>query len=413
MRAAGERGSEVGIEMADAPPERDGGRGRRDLHHAELRAVRAVRRARPPDPGTPPGRGDGMTAFDRASRLALLPGLLRERILVLDGAMGTMLQAHRFTEADFRGERFRDHPRDLRGNNDLLCLTQPEAVAAVHAALPRGRRGHPQHELVHRDADRPGRLRLRPGDRPRAQRRGRAPGPRRRRRRRSGRARPAALRRRLARSDQPDRLDELGRRRSGRPQRHVGGARGRLPRIGRRPARGWRGHPAHRDDLRHAQREGGHRRGPVALRRDRRARAADHLGDDRRRLRTDAVGPDRRGVLAQHPPRRPADRRAQLRARSEAAARAPRRPVAGRRPADLRLPERRPARTSSAATTRRPRRWPRRSASGRGTASSTSPAAAAARRPSTSPPSPRRSPACRRARSPSRPARPASRASSR
>jgi 5-methyltetrahydrofolate--homocysteine methyltransferase len=74
-----------------------------------------------------------VTAFDRASRLALLPGLLRERILVLDGAMGTMLQAHKFTEADFRGERFRDHPRDLRGNSDLLCLTQPAAVAAVHA----------------------------------------------------------------------------------------------------------------------------------------------------------------------------------------------------------------------------------------------------------------------------------------
>ena len=74
-----------------------------------------------------------MTLFDRASRLALLPGLLTERILVLDGAMGTMLQAHKFTEADFRGERFRDHPRDLRGNSDLLCLTQPAAVAAIHA----------------------------------------------------------------------------------------------------------------------------------------------------------------------------------------------------------------------------------------------------------------------------------------
>ncbi len=47
--------------------------------------------------------------------------------------MGTMLQAHRFTEAEFRGDRFRDHPRDLRGNSDLLCLTQPEAVRAVHA----------------------------------------------------------------------------------------------------------------------------------------------------------------------------------------------------------------------------------------------------------------------------------------
>ncbi len=71
--------------------------------------------------------------FDRPSRLAALPGLLRNRIIVLDGAMGTMLQAYQFSEADFRGERFRDHPRDLRGNSDLLCLTQPAAVAAVHA----------------------------------------------------------------------------------------------------------------------------------------------------------------------------------------------------------------------------------------------------------------------------------------
>jgi 5-methyltetrahydrofolate--homocysteine methyltransferase len=70
--------------------------------------------------------------FARATRLAALPGILRNRILVLDGAMGTMLQAYRFSEADFRGDRFRDHPRDLRGNSDLLCLTQPAAVAAIH-----------------------------------------------------------------------------------------------------------------------------------------------------------------------------------------------------------------------------------------------------------------------------------------
>ena len=134
MRAAGERGSDVGIEMADALLIGDGGRSRRDLHHAELRALRAVRRARPPDPGAASRGGPGVTPFDRSSRLALLPGLLRERILVLDGAMGTMLQAHAFTEADFRGERFRDHPRDVRGNSDLLCLTQPAAVSAIHTA---------------------------------------------------------------------------------------------------------------------------------------------------------------------------------------------------------------------------------------------------------------------------------------
>ena len=63
-----------------------------------------------------------------------LPALLRDRILVLDGAMGTMVQRYRFSEADFRGERFADHPRDVRGNTDLLCLTRPDAVREIHAA---------------------------------------------------------------------------------------------------------------------------------------------------------------------------------------------------------------------------------------------------------------------------------------
>jgi 5-methyltetrahydrofolate--homocysteine methyltransferase len=61
-----------------------------------------------------------------------LKQLLQERILVLDGAMGTMLQRYRFTEEDFRGERFKDWPSPLQGNNDLLSLTQPEAIAEVH-----------------------------------------------------------------------------------------------------------------------------------------------------------------------------------------------------------------------------------------------------------------------------------------
>ena len=58
--------------------------------------------------------------------------VLKERILVLDGAMGTMLQRHKFTEEDFRGERFKDWEHPLQGNNDLLSLTQPEAIAEVH-----------------------------------------------------------------------------------------------------------------------------------------------------------------------------------------------------------------------------------------------------------------------------------------
>lgn len=59
---------------------------------------------------------------------------IKKNILVLDGAMGTMLQRYNFSEEDFRGERFKDFPHSLKGNNDLLSLTQPQAIRAVHAA---------------------------------------------------------------------------------------------------------------------------------------------------------------------------------------------------------------------------------------------------------------------------------------
>jgi len=68
------------------------------------------------------------------NRTELLKQQLQERILILDGAMGSMLQEYQLTEADFRGERFADWPRDLQGNNDLLSLTQPDIVRAIHAA---------------------------------------------------------------------------------------------------------------------------------------------------------------------------------------------------------------------------------------------------------------------------------------
>jgi len=58
---------------------------------------------------------------------------IQKRILVLDGAMGTMLQEYNFSEEDFRGERFKDYDSPLKGNNDLLSLTQPKAIAEVHA----------------------------------------------------------------------------------------------------------------------------------------------------------------------------------------------------------------------------------------------------------------------------------------
>ena len=67
--------------------------------------------------------------------IELLSRAADERILVLDGAMGTMIQAQRPSEADYRGERFRDHPKDVGGNNELLTLTQPELIASIHRAF--------------------------------------------------------------------------------------------------------------------------------------------------------------------------------------------------------------------------------------------------------------------------------------
>jgi 5-methyltetrahydrofolate--homocysteine methyltransferase len=63
-----------------------------------------------------------------------LAALLRERIVILDGAMGTMIQTRSLKEADFRGERFRNHPKDLRGNNDVLCLTRPDVIGEIHTS---------------------------------------------------------------------------------------------------------------------------------------------------------------------------------------------------------------------------------------------------------------------------------------
>ena len=73
-----------------------------------------------------------VTPAVRPDATQALASLLQSRILVLDGAMGTMIQRHTFSEAEYRGERFADWHRDLKGNNDLLTLTQPEAIAAIH-----------------------------------------------------------------------------------------------------------------------------------------------------------------------------------------------------------------------------------------------------------------------------------------
>ncbi len=66
------------------------------------------------------------------TRGAALPGLLEKRILILDGAMGTMIQRYMLMEADYRGERFKDHSKDLKGNNELLQFTRPDVISEIH-----------------------------------------------------------------------------------------------------------------------------------------------------------------------------------------------------------------------------------------------------------------------------------------
>jgi len=68
------------------------------------------------------------------SSLQALKNLFESRIAVLDGAMGSMVQTYKLQEKDFRGTQFADHPKDLQGNNDLLCLTRPDVIEGIHAA---------------------------------------------------------------------------------------------------------------------------------------------------------------------------------------------------------------------------------------------------------------------------------------
>ena len=172
---------------------------------------------------------------------AELRRLFAQRIAILEGPKGTMIQSRQLTEADCRGERFRRHPRDLKGDHDILCL-------------PR------RHQHLQRHAHFPGRLRDRAGRR-RSEPGGRADrGPR--RPLGSGPVPPAHLCRRHARPHQPHRLP-LARRQPARlSRRHFRPARRRLLRAGQGSGRGRRRNPPARDHLRHPQRQGG----PLCLR---------------------------------------------------------------------------------------------------------------------------------------------------
>ncbi|NDB43206.1 MAG: 5-methyltetrahydrofolate--homocysteine methyltransferase, partial [Betaproteobacteria bacterium] len=69
------------------------------------------------------------------TRAKALPAILEKRIAILDGAMGTMIQRFKLSEADYRGERFRNYEHSLKGNNDLLVLTQPQIILDIHRAF--------------------------------------------------------------------------------------------------------------------------------------------------------------------------------------------------------------------------------------------------------------------------------------
>ena len=59
--------------------------------------------------------------------------VLKKRILVLDGAMGSLIQEYKLSDADYRGEKFRDFPHEVKGNNDMLSITKPEVIKEIHA----------------------------------------------------------------------------------------------------------------------------------------------------------------------------------------------------------------------------------------------------------------------------------------
>ena len=270
-----------------------------------------------------------------------LDAILAERVLILDGAMGTMIQRHTLGEAEFRGERFKAHHKDLKGDNDLLVLTQPAIIGAIHREyLAAGAdiietNTFNGQAVSQADYDlEPITLRAQPG-------RGAAGAGRGRRVHEEGSV-AAAVRRRVDGAGEPHAVDFTRRRQSGVSRDHVRHAEGRLRRPGARAHRRRRRPAAPRDDLRHAQREGGDRRDRRGAGGTRRRAAADDLGDGHRPQRPDAVRPDARCVLPLDPSRAAVEHRHQLRARRARDAAVPRRARAPRRLLGERLPERGP-----------------------------------------------------------------------
>src|SRR3954454_3201173 len=134
------RGRSSGVDFGSITP----GSLRRGGGHAACSPTRACGRRPPVERLAAPGDGypgsvssrnpssAAGTSSPRPDATEALTALLQQRILVLDGAMGTAIQRIRPDEAGYRGERFADWPTDVQGNNDLLCLTRPELVAGIH-----------------------------------------------------------------------------------------------------------------------------------------------------------------------------------------------------------------------------------------------------------------------------------------
>ena len=248
---------------------------------------------------------------------------------MLDGAWGVLLQSSGLSEADFRGERFADHPRDLLNNPDLLNITQPDVVRKVHESYFAAGADIATTNTFTATSIGQADYGLELG------------GLRHERRRRSARARGRRrpVRRGLGRAAQHHALAQPARRRAGVSHAHVRPGRRGLQRADSRPRRRRRRPAADRDDLRPAQLQG---RDPRRAR-GRAAAAALDQRHDRRPLRPHADGADDRGVLGVDRARRSADRRRQLLPRREGDAAVRRRPVARRDVPHLVPPERRPA----------------------------------------------------------------------
>ena len=307
-----------------------------------------------------------------------------ERILVLDGAMGTEIQASSSTRPAIAARASPTGRRTCAATTTCSILSAPDAIRDIHAAYFRAGADIVETNTFSSTAIAQADYGMR-GAGLRAQSRGRAARARGRRassRKEDGRPRFVAG---ALGPDQPHRL-ALARRQPTRafaPSASMNCKRG-LPRAGARAARRRRRSPAGRDDLRYAQRQGRALRHRRAVRRARRQTAGDDLRHHHRPLRPHAVGPDADRVLAFDPPRRAAVGRAST-ARSAPRRCAPISPRSRASPTRWSAPIRMPGcRTSSGSTTRARNTWPNCSASSPRPASSTSSAAAAARRPRTS-----------------------------